>query len=71
MGYSAPPPASSCYTHHEDLIVRVFGCSYEEFVGDAAAFMQFQQRRIQQVAHPQHGGARFPRLTPLLTLTPY
>jgi hypothetical protein len=35
-------------TEHEDLVRRVFGCSYEEFVGNVAAFFQFKQRRIHQ-----------------------
>jgi hypothetical protein len=33
---------------HQDLVVRVFGCSYDEFVDNVAAFFQFQQRRIHQ-----------------------
>jgi hypothetical protein len=35
-------------TEHHDLVGRVFGCSYDEFVANATAVMQFQQRRIHQ-----------------------
>jgi hypothetical protein len=50
FGLGSLPPllGLTLTTDHEDLVVRVFGRSYEEFVGNAAAFMQFKQRRIQQ-----------------------
>jgi hypothetical protein len=31
-----------------DFIERVFGCTYDETIANAAAFLQFQQRRIHQ-----------------------
>jgi hypothetical protein len=50
FGLGAQPPVLglTLTTEHEDLVGRVFGCSYDGFVGNAAAFMQFQQRRICQ-----------------------
>jgi Phosphotransferase enzyme family len=50
FGLGAIPPllGLTLTTEHQDLVGRVFGCSYDEFVGNAAAFRQFQQRRIQQ-----------------------
>jgi hypothetical protein len=50
FGLGALPPllGLTLTTDHEDLVGRVFGCSYDEFIGNAAAFRQFQQRRIQQ-----------------------
>jgi hypothetical protein len=48
FGIGALPPAlgATLTTEHHDLVERRFGCSYEEFVGNVAAVMQFQQRRI-------------------------
>ena len=37
-------------TEHQDLVERVFGCTYDEFVANAAASFQFQQRRIHEWA---------------------
>ncbi|MFL6044288.1 MAG: aminoglycoside phosphotransferase family protein [Propionibacteriaceae bacterium] len=48
LGALPPLLGLTLTTGHEDLVVRVFGCSYDEFVGNAAAFMQFKQRRIRQ-----------------------
>jgi hypothetical protein len=50
FGLGALPPTLglTLTADHEDLVVRVFGCSYDEFVANAAAFFQFQQRRIHQ-----------------------
>jgi Phosphotransferase enzyme family len=48
LGSLPPVLGLTLTTEHEDLVRRVFGCSYEEFVGNVAAFMQFQQRRIHQ-----------------------
>ncbi len=48
FGIGALPPTlgATLTTEHHDLVERRFGCSYEEFVGNVAAVMQFQQRRI-------------------------
>jgi hypothetical protein len=50
FGLGALPPTLglTLTTEHKDLVVRVFGCSYDEFVANVAAFFQFQQRRIHQ-----------------------
>jgi hypothetical protein len=50
FGLGSLPPllGLTLTTDHEDLVVCVFGCSYGEFVGNAAAFLRFKQRRIQQ-----------------------
>jgi hypothetical protein len=48
LGAQPPVLGLTLTTEHEDLVGRVFGCSYDGFVGNAAAFMQFQQRRICQ-----------------------
>jgi hypothetical protein len=46
LGALPPTLGLTLTTEPEDLVVRVFGCSYDEFVANAAAFFQFQQRRI-------------------------
>jgi hypothetical protein len=45
---SAVPPllGLTMTNEHEDLVVKVFGCSYEEFVAHTAAVLRFQQRRM-------------------------
>jgi hypothetical protein len=50
FGIGSLPPllGLTLTTEHYDLAERVFGCSYDEFVANAAAFRQFQQRRIHQ-----------------------
>jgi hypothetical protein len=50
FGLGALPPTLglTLSMEHQDLVARAFGCSYDEFVDNAAAFFQFQQRRIQQ-----------------------
>lgn len=50
FGLGALPPVLglTLTTEHQDLVGRVFGCWSDKFVGNAAAFMQFQQRRIHQ-----------------------
>lgn len=46
---SLPPVLGLTLTaEHRDLVGRVFGCSYDQFVVNVAAAMQFQQRRIHQ-----------------------
>jgi hypothetical protein len=49
-GIGALPPVLgfTLSTQHQDLVGQVFGCSYDEFVGHAAAVLRFQQRRIVQ-----------------------
>ena len=48
IGVGAVPPllGLTMTNEHEDLVVKVFGCSYEEFVANTAAVLRFQQRRI-------------------------
>jgi hypothetical protein len=48
LGSLPPVLGLTLTTDHEDLVRRVWGCSYEEFVANAAAFFQFNQRRIRQ-----------------------
>jgi hypothetical protein len=48
IGAITPTLGLTLTTEHEDLVRRVFGCSYDEFVANAAAFFRFQQRRIHQ-----------------------
>jgi Phosphotransferase enzyme family len=50
FGIGSLPPVLglTLTTEHHDLVERVFGCSYDEFVANVAAFFQFQQRRIHQ-----------------------
>jgi hypothetical protein len=48
LGALPPLLGLTLTTEHRDLAERVFGCSYDQFVGNTAAFLQFQQRRIQQ-----------------------
>jgi Phosphotransferase enzyme family len=46
IGAVTPVLGLTLSTEHQDLVAHVFGCSYEEFVGNVAAVMHFQQRRI-------------------------
>jgi Phosphotransferase enzyme family len=46
LGTLPPVLGLTLTAEHQDLVVRVFGCSYDEFVDNVAAFFQFQQRRI-------------------------
>jgi hypothetical protein len=46
IGAVTPTLGLTLTTEHEDLVRRVFGCSYEHFVANAAAFFHFQQHRI-------------------------
>jgi hypothetical protein len=48
IGAITPTLGLTLTTEHQELVRRVFGCSYAEFVDNAAAFFQFQQRRIHQ-----------------------
>jgi hypothetical protein len=48
LGTLPPVLGLTLTAEHQDLVVRVFGCSYDEFVDNVAAFFQFQQRRIHQ-----------------------
>jgi hypothetical protein len=48
LGSLPPVLGLTLTTEHQDLVRRVFGRSYEEFVGNAAAFFQFHQHRIHQ-----------------------
>jgi hypothetical protein len=48
LGALQPVLGLTLTTERQDLVGRVFGCSYNEFVGNAAALLQFQQRRIHQ-----------------------
>jgi Phosphotransferase enzyme family len=50
FGVGALPPivGLTLSPEHHDLVERVFGCPYQEFVTNTAAFFQFQQRRIHQ-----------------------
>jgi hypothetical protein len=46
---SVPPALGLTLTdEHRDLIGRIFGCSYDEFVTHVAIGLRFQQRRIRQ-----------------------
>jgi Phosphotransferase enzyme family len=50
LGIGALPPVLgvTLTTEHQELIRRVWGCSYEEFIANTAAFFHFQQHRIHQ-----------------------
>jgi len=48
IGAVTPLLGVTLTTEHHDLAERVFGCSYDEFVVNCAAVMQFQVRRIHQ-----------------------
>jgi hypothetical protein len=48
IGAATPLLGLTLTTEHHDLVGPVFGCSYDEFVANATAVMQFQQRRIHQ-----------------------
>lgn len=48
MGSVAPLLSVTLTTEHQDLVTRAFKCSYDAFVANSAASMQFQQRRIRQ-----------------------
>jgi hypothetical protein len=48
MGCVAPLLSVTLTTEHQDLVTRTFKCSYDAFVANSAATMQFQQRRIRQ-----------------------
>jgi hypothetical protein len=48
LGSLPPVLGLTLTTEHQDLVRRVFGCSYDQFVDNAAAFFQFKQRRIHQ-----------------------
>jgi hypothetical protein len=48
FGIGSLPPvlALTLTTEHMDMAGRLFGCSYDEFLANAAAVMRFQQHRI-------------------------
>jgi hypothetical protein len=48
IGSVTPILGLTLTTEHQDLVAHVFGCSYDEFVSNAAAAQRFQQRRLHQ-----------------------
>jgi hypothetical protein len=48
IGAVTPVLGLTLTTDHQDLVARVFGRSYDEFVSNVAAAQRFQQRRIHQ-----------------------
>jgi hypothetical protein len=48
VGAITPTLGLTLTTEHHELVERVFECSFDQFVANAAAFFQFQQHRIRQ-----------------------
>jgi hypothetical protein len=48
IGAITPMLGLTLTTEHQELVRRVFGCEYDEFVVNGAAWFQFQQHRIHQ-----------------------
>ena len=46
IGSLAPALGLTLTGEHRDLVTRVFGCSYDEFITNAASVFRFQEQRI-------------------------